>query len=194
MTAPATRTREHRLRGEAAREVAIEPVWKQVNPALRDELVKLWLDSGAMADRTRAAQRADEAVCVVRNEHGAVCGVSTAQVRVLPRLRQPMYYFRMFLAKNARGMEQVVPMHNRAKDVLQAYNQTLPAPESLGILIEFESRFLSARYKLAYDASADSTFIGYSPRGLQLRVSYFEGATLQAPAPLARAVAARGRA
>lgn len=33
---------------------------------------------------------------------------------------------------------------------------------------------------------ADATFIGYSPRGLQLYASYFPNAKLFAPSPLAR--------
>jgi len=40
------------------------------------------------------------------------------------------------------------------------------------------------------DDAAGTTFIGYSPRGLQLRVAYFEGATLLPPVELPKKAAA----
>lgn len=159
----------------------IQPVWKQVTPGLQQELIAFWNDNNAVRDRGRAAQRAEQAVCLGRDANGVIQATSTAEVRVLPRLLQPMYYFRMFLAKTVRGQAQMMPLFYASRAALQAYNARLPSPESLGVLIELESRFLSQVYTRAYVAEADSTFIGYSPRGLQLRVSYFEGAVLMKP-------------
>lgn len=164
----------------------VTPVWKQVTPELRAELLAFWKGNNAIGDPTRAQARADEAVCVARDDDGALVAVSTAVIKVLPRLRQPMYYYRLFFAKSVRGQGQVIPFFNQAREVLQAYNAGLPQPESLGVLLELESRYLDAYYKRAHVPEADSTFIGYSPRGMQLRVSYFEDARLMPPAPLLR--------
>lgn len=164
----------------------IIPVWKQVTPELQAELVAFWRDNQAVGPD--AAARAQQAICIARDEHGAVCGVATAQVKVLPRLRQPMYYFRMFFAPGLRGRRQFVPVFRRAKLILQDYNAGLAKPESLGLLLELENIKLGKAYPHAYEADFDATFIGYSPRGLQLRVSYFEGASLMPPTPLPRAI------
>ena len=51
--------------------------------------------------RPRGAR--EQAVCIARDEAGAICGVGTAVVRCCPRLRQPMYYYRQFFAKSLRG-------------------------------------------------------------------------------------------
>jgi hypothetical protein len=161
------------------------PVWKQVTPELKQELVELWAKGNVMADPARQA-RAEEAVCIARDEQGAIWGVATAVVRVLPRLRQPMYFYRQFFAESHRGQKQAIPFFNAAKAILQAYNQSLDAPESLGVLVELENPMLSQRYTEAHGRESDTTFIGYSPRGLQLRVSYFEGARLMPPAALPR--------
>jgi len=159
----------------------ISPVWKQVTPELKEEVFAFWRQHRAIGDPERARQRADEVVCIARGEDGGLCAISTAVVRVLPRLMQPLYYYRLFFARSVRGQGQVIPFYNRAREVLQSYNAGLPEPESIGVLLELESRYLDAYYKTAYVAEADSTFIGYSLRGLQLRVSYFEGARLLAP-------------
>jgi hypothetical protein len=167
------------------------PVWKQVTPELKAELVAFWTSHKAIGDPARAAARTDQAICIARDADGAICAVGTALIRVLPRLLQPMYYFRLFFAKSVRGQQQMPAFFNRCREVLQAYNASLPKPESLGVLTELESGFLATFYKQVHVAEMNSTFIGYSPRGLQLRVSYFDGATLLPPVMPAKAASTR---
>ncbi len=166
------------------------PVWKQVTPALGKELMAFWRSNRAIADDSAAATRATQAVCVARNEAGAICGAGTAVIKVLPRLRQPMYYYRQFFAKSMRGRSQLIPFYQQARKALQDYNASLQKPESLGILIETENAKLSSAYHHAYEPAFAATFIGYSPRGTHMYVSYFDGAVLQQPIPLRAPVAA----
>jgi hypothetical protein len=177
--APRHRLQEFRLNTEIAYDIT--PVWKNVGPELADELVDLWGRAGAIADLAKAAQRATEAVCIARDADGILCGVGTAVLRVPPRLRQPMYTYRQFFSPRFRGGRQTVPFFNHARKVLQEYNAALAGPESLGVLVELENARLAAHYDRACMPEADSVFIGYSPRGLQLRASYFDGARLFAP-------------
>jgi hypothetical protein len=159
----------------------IVPVWKNVTSELSAELVNLWARTGAIGGPVNAIVRARQAVCIARDANGIACGVGTAVVRVLPRLRQPMYFYRQFFAPEFRGHRQTVPFFSRARDTLQAHNASLAAPEALGVLVELENPLLAARYVHACDPHSGTTFIGYSPRGLQLRVSYFDDARLLAP-------------
>ena len=164
----------------AANPLRIDRVWKHVDELLAAEVIALWERSQALPEPAQAARRARQAVCVARNSRGELCGVGTAVVRVLPQIRQPLYYYRQFFAPEVRGQQQAVPFLNHARDVLEAYNASLPVPESLGVLLELENQELVGRYPRAHEPAADSTFIGYSPRGLQLRVSYFRNARLLA--------------
>ena len=43
-------------------------VWKQVTPELKAELLAMWQRNGAMRDPVQAASRAQQAVCVGRDE------------------------------------------------------------------------------------------------------------------------------
>lgn len=165
-------------------EVEIVPVWKQVTPELAQELMAFWRENNAIGDDAAAAARALQAVCVARDESGALCGVATAMVKVLPRLRQPLYYYRLFFAKALRGQQQFLPVYVQSKQILQGYNASLQAPESLGLLLELENGKFAAAYRHAHEPAFDASFIGYSPRGLQLRVSWFDGAVLLPPAPM----------
>ena len=173
--------------------VEFVPVWKQVTPDLAQELMAFWQASKAVVEPGAAATRALQAVCVARDGNGALCGVATAVVKALPRLRQPTYYYRQFFAKALRGQHQELAFFQFAKRVLQDYNAALPKAESLGILLEIENAKIAAAYRRAHEPGFEATFIGYSPRGLQLRVSYFDAAVLLPPAPLrVPALAAHG--
>ena len=179
-------TAGHAIEPSAGFGLEVVPVWKALTPGLLAELVALWRGTHAIADPARATQRARQAVCIARDEAGVVCGVGTAIVRVPPRLRQPVYYYRQFFAPHVRGRRLAVPFFNRAREVLQAYNAGLATPESLGLLVELENRGLAAHYTRAYEPAAASAFIGYSPRGLPLRMTYFDDVRLMPPVVLRR--------
>lgn len=153
-------------------------VWKGVTEDLAAELTDFWARNRAIPDADRAAARARQAVCIARGADGALVGVGTAVMRIPPRLRQPMYYYRQFFSPDFRGQKRTVPFFNFAREVLESYNAALEEPESLGVLLELENALLASRYVLAHEPTANSTFIGYSQKGLQLRVTYFEGAKL----------------
>ena len=174
--------------------IEIVPVWKALSPELAAELVAFWRDQNAIQNEAAATRRTEQAVCIARDADGALCGVATAMIKVLPRLRQPMYYYRQFFARSLRGQHQELAFFQFAKRVLQDYNAALPKAESLGILLEIENAKIAAAYRRAHEPGFEATFIGYSPRGLQLRVSWFDDAMLLPPAPVrAPALAARGQ-
>lgn len=174
--------------------VEILPVWQQVTPALAQELAAFWAVHKAIVDEATAVRRAAQAVCIARDEQGALCGVGTAVLKVLPRLRQPTYYYRQFFAPALRGKKQELVFFQRCKQVLGDYNAGLARAESLGILLEIENGKIASAYPQAIVPGFEAVFIGYSPRGLPLRVSYFDHAELLAPAPLRARAPAGGRA
>ena len=160
------------------------PVWRRVTPELEVELLEFWKRNNAIGDDGRARQRASQAVCIARDDEGVVCAVGTAAVRVLPRLRQPTYYYRQFFDAAHRGKGQALAFANACRQVLQEYNASLPVPEALGMLVEVQNPMLAKRYDVAFEPVTGYSFIGYSPRGFVLRVSWFDGATLLPPAPI----------
>lgn len=163
------------------------PVWKNITPELEAELVDFWIDNKAIGDKKQAALRSKQVVCIVREDGGKIVGVSTAHPRVIPRLRQPMFYYRNFIAADYRGKQLAGPFLEKSKAALQEHTKSLPKPICLGILIELENKGLAAhRNEAVWPEAGGTTFIGYSPKGLHLRVSYFDDAKLGAPMPVRR--------
>ena len=67
--------------------IEIVPVWKALSPELAAELVAFWRDQNAIQNEAAATRRTEQAVCIARDADGALCGVATAMIKVLPRLR-----------------------------------------------------------------------------------------------------------
>ena len=88
-------------------------------------------------------------MCIARDDAGQLCGVGTAMIKVLPRLRQPTYYYRQFFAKALRGQHQELAFYQACKQVLQTYNQSLAQAESLGVLLEIENAKIAHAYNQA---------------------------------------------
>ncbi len=169
----------------------ITSVWNKVTPELEAELTAFWLENKAMVDAGKAAGRAAQVVCIARGEDGKLAGVSTAYPRIVPLLRQPMYYYRNYLSKDYRGKELSIPFLQKSREVLQEYCLAMPKPLCIGIILSIENQRLAAHYNSAHWPRTGFTFIGYSADGHQLRVSYFDGVRLHPPAQIKKRAAAQ---
>jgi hypothetical protein len=169
--------------GDSPVSLEIISVWKNITPELEAELKQFWISNNAIADEKLAAERAKQVVCLVRSEQGEIVGATTVYPRIVPRLRQPMYYYRNFIVADHRGKQLAAQFLHKTKEVLQDFNLALPKPNCLGIIIELENESLAAHRNEA-QWNEGFTFIGYSPKGLHLRIWYFAGVRLFPPAPL----------
>ena len=161
----------------------IVPVWKQVTPELSSGLISMWARNSALPDPTKAAERAQQAVAVGRDtDTGALWGVGTAVLGIVPSCGQPTYLYRQCFDVGARGLKQTVPFLQTIRRTLEAYNASLPKPESVGVMIELQNDDVAKSYQDMYEEEVHAHFIGWSPRGKQLRVMYFKDAKIMLPA------------
>lgn len=160
----------------------IVPVWKNVTPELSSELIAMWARNQALPDPTKAGERAQQAVAVGRDTGtGAIWGVGTAVLGIVPSFGQPTYLYRQFFDAGSRGMKQTEPFLRCVRETLEAWNASLPKPESVGIMFEMQNDGLTNRYQDLYQKEGDAHFIGWSPRGRQLRLIYFKDAKIMVP-------------
>ena len=157
-----------------------DTVWNACTPALSEEIIAFWTSENALPAEDDPAERTGQTVVVARDRDGRIAGTCTAYLRVVPRLGQPMYYFRMFFSGSHRRKYSIIPMMKEAQKALSAYNSGLPVPESLGVVMEVENANL--RRHTAPSWPLGFNFIGYSPRSLPLYAYYFPDAKLFPPA------------
>src|SRR5690606_38517847 len=117
-----------------------------VTPELKAELVAFWERNKALGGRVSAEDRAAQTVCIGRDEAGTLCAVGTAALRVLPRLRQPTYYYRQCFDAGQGGERQTEQFVARVRGGLQAYNAAMPPTGSLGLPAALENRMLNQLY------------------------------------------------
>jgi hypothetical protein len=161
----------------------IIPVWHAISPELEAELAKFWIDHKAMLDTSKATDRAAQVVCVARDE-GRLVGVSTAYPRIVPMLRQPMYYYRNYIAPDYRSQGLSIPFIKKSFDEIERQELAKEKPLCIGVILSIENKRLLRHYDEAYWWQSQFVYAGLSQDGHLLRVRYFEGIRLPPPALL----------
>jgi hypothetical protein len=164
-----------------------ESVWQTTTPQQREEVAQFWVANGAVTSLQKAADRASEVVVSMRDSTGALAAVSTAVLAVIPRLQQPLYYYRTFCAEAHRGNRTSLAMMKASQKTLLEYNLSLREPEAIGMHVEVENAMIAQQYPQAHWPQTGFRFIGYSPQGHVVRAYYFPGFILKPkPAPALR--------
>lgn len=160
-----------------------EAVWQKLTPALIEAIIAFWTAENALPADQDARERAQQAVSLVRGSDGQILAVSTANIRLIARIGQPLYYFRMFTAPSWRGQQHGYALVEHTRDTLTAYQKTRPAGEAIGLVAEIENNYYRDRYPQA-SWPLGFNFIGYSRRRLPMYAYYFPGAALLPPVRL----------
>lgn len=159
--------------------------WQQLDPATGEAILAFWLREQANVEGDEARRRLGEVVAHVLDEDGKLAAVATVATKVLPRLGQPMYYYRCFVGNAWRSRKLVRPLLRHTQKVLEGYARRNDYP-CIGILLELENAGFADTLRWACWPGVDFSYIGVSPRGLELRVWYFRGARLKTPAQMAQ--------
>ena len=141
-------------------------------------VLEFWRRENALGDEVQAQQRLREVVLHAVNDTGDIAGVCTAIPITLPRLGQPMYYYRCFIGKDWRKTRLVFRLLIRAFEVLEdhARNNAYPC---IGVVMELENSRFGKALRAPVWPSTGFVYIGKSQRKLELRVRYFRGARLK---------------
>lgn len=164
-----------------------DAVWQTLGDADADAIRAFWLREHANVEGNDARRRAREVVMRVLTADGELAAVSTVEPRTIPRLLQPMYYYRCFVGAAWRHHKLLRPLLCHSYDVLNGWARERDYP-CLGVLLELENEgFARTLQKASWRVTPkiDFTFIGRSAKGQDLRVCYFPGARLKTPAELA---------
>jgi hypothetical protein len=152
--------------------------WKIESPENDDAVLQFWEREGALANDVMAKERLKELVLDARDSDGRVAGVCTVVPMTLPRLGQPMYYYRCFIGKDWRKTRLVFRLLLRAFEVLEEYARTHDFP-CIGVVLELENSRFGDALRAPVWPSTGFIYAGKSGRGLDLRLRYFHGARLK---------------
>ncbi|MGH8112053.1 MAG: hypothetical protein ACREPL_09005 [Rhodanobacteraceae bacterium] len=94
--------------------------WQRQDPALSDAIRAFWLREHANVEGDEATRRLTQVVAHVVDETGALAAVATVTPRILPRLGQPMYYYRCFVGEAWRSTKLVLRLLRHTQKMLEA--------------------------------------------------------------------------
>lgn len=154
------------------------PHWQVQSTENADAVLQFWEREGALANDIKAQERLREVVLDARDADGRLAGVCTVVPMTLPRLGQPMYYYRCFIGKQWRKTRLVFRLLLRAFDVLEEYARTHDFP-CIGVVLELENSRFGETLRAPVWPSTGFVYAGKSGRGLDLRLRYFRGARLK---------------
>jgi len=144
------------------------------------KVVEFWKSEGALATDVKTDERLRQVILHAETADGDVAAVSTAIPMTLPRLGQPMYYFRCFIGKKWRASRLVLRVLSRSAEILEAYARDNKFP-CIGVLLELENARFAQKLQQPIWPATKFVYIGKSQRNLDLRVRYFKGARLKKP-------------
>jgi len=168
-----------------ARATRIVTDWQALAPEAGAAIAAFWLREQAIGDAAAGEKRLPEVVAHALTEAGEIAAVCTAVAMTMPRIGEPMYYYRCFVGKAWRGSRLAFTLLRRAQRVLEAYAIANGFP-CIGIVMEMENtRFTQALRRPVWPALG-FVYAGKSGRDLDLRVWYFDGARLGSPGPVTK--------
>ena len=109
--------------------------WQTDLPEEGEAVLAFWLKEKAIGDEAQARQRLKEIVLHARDADGEMAGVCTAVAVTLPRLGQPMYYYRCFIAPRWRKSRLILYIFKRAFELLEGHAKRNDYP-CIGVLTE----------------------------------------------------------
>ena len=164
--------------------------WQRMTQAESEAVQAFWLRENAHVEGVEAARRVHEIAIRAFTADGELAAISTAEPRLIPRLMQPMYYYRCFVGAAWRNSTilNVRTLLHKTVDALEVWSRERGFP-CIGVLLELENERFGNALRRAYWSNQSRNgyaFIGRSARGLDMRVRYFIGARLKTPEQVAK--------
>lgn len=164
--------------------------WQRMSAADTAAVRAFWLRENAHVEGNEADRRSQQVVIRVFAADGQLAAISTVESRLIPRLMQPMYYYRCFVGAAWRNSKvlRIRTLMQKSFEVLEPWAREHGFP-CIGVILELENAgFERPSLQRAYWSNQTHngySYIGRSARGLEMRVRYFISARLKTDAQVA---------
>lgn len=152
--------------------------WRALDSSDAEAIRAFWIREQANVEGDNATRRLPEVVLHAIDDSGAIAAVATAQAVLVPRLGQPMYYYRHFVGKAWRTgiMSRLLLRHTQRLLGADACARGFPC---IGILLELENEGFARTLRRAFWPGTNFVYVGHGASGLEQRIWYFRGARLK---------------
>jgi hypothetical protein len=157
--------------------VILVPAWQRNDAKIKNDATDFWLKLAALPPNITPEHRLAE-LCAVAYVGDTLIGVSTIELSHSPLLRCRLGFFRCLVspAYTSRRIAWRLVKYSRA--LLENWSKENPNEKVLGMVAVLENPNFDRLGKRPMWHGPDLWLIGYTPGGLQIRLTWFEHARL----------------
>ncbi|PKP68426.1 MAG: hypothetical protein CVT83_05440 [Alphaproteobacteria bacterium HGW-Alphaproteobacteria-5] len=160
---------------ETSETIDYRRVWRRHGERVMQDAVAMWKSAGVLPGGVSPEARAEELVIAIYDGE-TMAGCLTADIHVLPRLREKFAFCRSFISPAWRGRRLTDRLMIDGHDELGHWSKAHPEEGLAGCAAIYQNRVLG---RSPVEPSGLS-LIGYTPQGEQLRVLWFDHHRLRA--------------
>ena len=163
-----------------ADDIRFVDVWRRDDAKVVADVVAFWKRLGALPPGTASEERAKE-LCTAAYRGDELIGVSTMVLDILPQLKARFGFFRCLVAPDYRRQGLAYRLGVHCRNLLAEWSKLHPQEKVRGMATIVESPALDEFSKAPVWQSPGINglvLIGYTGKGRQIRVSWFEHARL----------------
>jgi GNAT superfamily N-acetyltransferase len=164
----------------AADDIRFVDVWRRDDAKVAADVIAFWRRLEALPPGIAPEERVKE-LCTVAYRGGELIGVSTMVLDILPQLKARFGFFRCMVAPDHRRQGLAYRFGVHCRNLLAEWSKRNPQEKVLGMATIVESSALDEFGKAPVWQSPGVNglaLIGYTAKGRQIRVSWFEHARL----------------
>jgi GNAT superfamily N-acetyltransferase len=148
--------------------------WRRNDAALEADATAFWERLGILPSGITAAQRAKELVAIAYKD-GAVAGVMTADLGMLPQVRTRLAMIRSAVDPEHRRSNIARALTLQTYQLLERWSADNPGEKlgGLGAFVENRQILTSDYMRRPYWPESRFILAGYTPDGRQIRIAWF---------------------
>lgn len=160
-------------------DVSFRFVWGVDDPKIKGNVRQFWRDLDVLGPE-HIEDRVNE-LCVVAYADDKLIAVSTAAIAHFPRLKSRLAFYRAAVAPEYRRQDLGWRITAYSRNSLEKWSLEHPDENLMGLLAVFQAEELKGVQRLPIITRHGFSFIfaGCTPAGEQMRVIWFEHATLE---------------
>lgn len=181
----------NKITGTRMSEITYRAAWRKNDPELERDALTFWDSKKKLLPQNADANKRVKQLCAVAYRDEKPVGVSTVSIEFVPQLRLRMAVYRCSVAIGMRRKPLSWTITDFSREVLEEWSLAHPEEKCMGLLAVLQAREFVERYPMV-TGPANMTFIGVTPQGFPVRVSWFKHAEVPntwPPKPLPRQAA-----
>lgn len=160
-------------------EIEFRNAWRRQDPDLVCEAKEFWRRQDVLAPE-QIEERATQ-LCALAYANGEVAAASTVHLFEFPRLRSRFAYYRTMVSPEFRRKNLASRLCSYSRLRLSEWSRENPEEKLKGLFIVLEAEEFRHRQHVPIGIQLDFklVLVGYTPSGYQMRVVWFDDATVE---------------